>query len=86
MITDKEFFGFTWPPKMPSFKPKQKKQYRHEVTVTSSHDAEYAYTLYFTSEAKARAFKRAAEQSTNNVLTEYEKKEQPVMNEEGVIL
>lgn len=86
MISNKDLLGFKWPPELPSFKPRLKKQYRHEVTVLSSQNDEYAYTLYFTSEKAARAFKKAAEQSTNNATLEYEKKELPNQNEEGIIL
>jgi PhoPQ-activated pathogenicity-related protein len=75
---------FKWPPKMPSMRPKQKKQYRHEVTVASSENAEYAYTLYFTSEKKARDFKRTVLESTNNPIVEYQRKELPVVNGEWI--
>lgn len=75
-----------FPPDLPGIKPKQKKHYRHTVTVLSSTVAEYAYDLSFTSEKTARAFKRLAEQSTNKPTVEYERVEIPVTTEEGVIL
>lgn len=75
---------FKWPPTWPHIQPKVKKHYRHEVTVASSENADYAYILYFTSEKKAKEFKRAAEQSTNNPSTEYQKKELPTFNEERI--
>jgi hypothetical protein len=75
---------FVWPPQYHSRPTLEKAKYRHEVTVASSENAEYAYTLYFTSEPKARAFKRAAEQSTNKPITEYKRKELPFMNGEWI--
>lgn len=73
-----------WPPNWPHTKPKVKKHYRHEVTVASSENTDYAYTLYFSSEKKAREFKRAALESTNNPLVEYERKELPTFNDERI--
>lgn len=73
-----------WPPTWPHTKPKVKKHYRHEVTVASSENADYAYTLYFTSEKKARTFMNAAKQATNDILVEYERKELPTFNEERI--
>lgn len=35
MISDKKFFGFDFPPKMESFKPKVKKKYEHHILVSS---------------------------------------------------
>jgi hypothetical protein len=78
--------SFKWPPELPSIKPKQVKHYKHDVTVASSVNAEYAYTLSFTSEKKARSFMRDALESTNNPLVEYERKEIPTVNDDGVIL
>lgn len=86
MISDKKLINFEWPPKMPSFKPKVKKQYKHTVTVLSSNVAEFAYDLTFTSEKAARTFKKAVEQSTNKPIVEYERQEVPVSTEEGIIL
>jgi len=77
---------FKWPPELPSIQPKQKKHYKHTVTVLSSNVAEYAYDLSFTNEKTARAFKRLAEQATNKPTVEYERVEVPVTTEEGVIL
>lgn len=84
MISDKKLLDFEWPPKMLSFKPKVKKQYRHDVTVLSSANAEYAYTLSFSSEKKANNFIHAAKQSANKPVVEYEKKELPNTTEEGL--
>lgn len=74
-----------WPPNWAHVQPKKgPPKYRHEVTVASSERADYAYTLYFTSEKKARSFMNAAKESTNDVQTEYERKELPTFNEERI--
>jgi hypothetical protein len=75
---------FTLPPNWEHIKPKQTKRYRHEVTVASTENAEYAYTLYFTSEKKARDYKRTVLESTNNPIVEYQRKELPVQNGEWI--
>lgn len=77
---------FKWPPELPSIQPKQKKHYKHTITVLSSTVAEYAYDLSFTSEKKAKAFKKLAEEATNKPIVEYERIEIPETTEEGVIL
>lgn len=74
-----------FPPDFPGLKPKQKKHYKHTVTVLSSTVAEYAYDLSFTSEKKAKAFKRLAEEATNKPIVEYERTEVPVLESEGFI-
>lgn len=75
---------FKWPATWPHVQPKVKKHYRHEVTVASSENADYAYTLHFTSEDKAKAFKKAVLASSNSPLVEYERKELPTFNEERI--
>lgn len=85
MISDKKFLGFEWPPRMASFKPKQKKHYQHNIIVTSLHNPEVGYVLNFTSETKAKAHKKTGGEALNAVTMEYEKKEIPTTVEEGFI-
>ena len=84
VISDMKFLEFEWPPKMPSFSFKKKPEYIHSVLVSSNeHDA--VFVLNFTSEKKAREYKRSAEKATNNITTGYERKEAPVFNDLGLI-
>ena len=84
LISDKDLFRFEWPPKMPSFKFKKHAKYVHSVLVSANeHDA--TYVLHFTSEKKAREYKRAAEKATNNITVGYERKEVPTFNDLGLI-
>lgn len=85
LISDNTFLSFKWPPKMPSFKPREKKRYKHEVAVVSDSNPEYAYVLQFTSEKKARTFLNNAKEATNIVAVEYTRKELKNM-EEGFIV
>lgn len=82
-ISDKELFRFNWPPKMPSLKPKERKKYEHWAVVVSQSDPDIAYMLQFTSEKKARDHVRSALEANNKVVAKYEKRELPVVTEEG---
>lgn len=85
MISDKKLLDFNWSSKMESFRPKQRKKYSHDVLVVSSQQPDFAYVHSFSSEKKARAFRELAREATNNVLAEYEKKEQPIVEKEGYV-
>lgn len=86
MISDKKFLGFDFPPKMESFKPRQKKHYEHLAIVVSESQPDYAYVLKFSNDKKAKNHVRSALESESTIAAKYEKKELPVSTEEGIIL
>ncbi len=84
MISDKDFFSFDWPPKFIS-KPKQRKRYRHVVTVAYKNDPETGYEYHFTSDRKARNTEIDMMEAINVEWVAYERKELPNQTEEGII-
>ena len=85
MISDNQFLGFKWPPKMSSFTPKKRKHYEHLAVMVLNSDPDVAYVLKFSSEKKARYHVRSVNES-NNAIAEYDKNELPDITEEGFIL
>jgi len=84
-ISDKKFLGYNWPPRMPSYKPKQKRKYKHEVLVVSRTDPDRADVYQFTNEPDARSARNSLRKATNNISVEYEQKEVPQVGEKGYI-
>lgn len=64
----------------PLWHPKpQKQRYSYHASVVSPLDPEVGYTLTFSSEAKAKAFKKAVELSTSRPIVHIERR--PVFQE-----
>jgi hypothetical protein len=73
MISTKDLLKFEWPPKMPSYSPKERKRYKHIVVVTSVVNPKVYNRLEFTSEKKARSAMRGILDSTNvDIVADYE--------------
>lgn len=85
-ITNKNLLGFKWPPRMASWKPKQKRKYKHEVLVVSRTDPDRADVYQFTNEPDARSARNSLRKATNNISVEYEKREIPIAGDKGFIL
>lgn len=84
-ISDKDFFQFKWPKRMPSFQPKIKKTFKHFSIFVYKNDPEVDYVIEFTSEKKARANVRSNREGINIESVRYEKKEMPQIDERGYI-
>lgn len=84
-ISDKDLLSFEWPPRMLSFKPKQKKRYKHIVTVAYKNDPETGYEYHFTSDKKARNTETDMIEATNVEWVAYDKKE-IIRDEEGYVV
>lgn len=61
---------------MPSYKPKERKRYRHYIIITSVVSTQTWARLEFTSEKEARRFEKSVARSISmDIVTDYEKKE-----------
>lgn len=75
VISDRKLIDFKWPKHVPSFKPKTRKRYSHDVTLVSNANPDIGYVLNFSSEKKARIYMKAAGESHNDIEMDYERVE-----------
>lgn len=85
VISDKKFFGFDWPPKMPSYPFKSRRKFKHQVIVTSKSNPDWAEVYLYSNEKDAYLAKSILTKAMNSISVIYERKEIPNMDDKGYI-
>lgn len=86
-ISDEALAAFKWPKNMPSFRPKVRKHYEHEIEFTLQNHPDVVFVLQATSEKKGKKAKGVLDEMKNVLSASYVQKEiKPVDKDTNIII